>query len=100
MYVYLVAWPNNTYSVYATSIKPDWKKLLEFGNTIDMAGDPGSATIFQIRMESGEFFCCLPEHQNYEDPPKLPLTHIGRLEVVQLKPPFGKLLSDRDQEQL
>lgn len=91
MATYLIAWPDNSWSVMVTEHTLTAEELSASDSPIDMTDCPALATVFQVRMEDGEFLCDLPEHQKLGEPFRLPLTHVGTLRQVHA--PSAELLA-------
>lgn len=83
MRIYLVGWPNATWSVLGFPSKPS-KADLEF--CIDAIGDPSVASIFRVKTDScGDFAFDFPKVVAGEQPkPELPSCPYGDLVPVRL----------------
>lgn len=96
MQAYFVGWPNNTWSVLVTRNTMTMEELTRIGSDIDATADPGLATIWKVKFELGDFYCDMPSHQKPSGAPAMPFMHSGHLECVQLRPPYGALVSEMD----
>ena len=83
MQVYLVGWPDHSWSTLVTRRRYTLEELLEVGGPIDATDNPHAASIFQVRLKDGEFYADLPF------PGSPHCIHSGALTVLQLRTPHG-----------
>lgn len=93
MAVYMVAWPDKTWSMLVCQSKRTVEELCEFLGPLDATGDPDVASIFLVKREDGEFYCELPS--GTED---FPCIHWGDLVPVRLVPPYDAIHSRVEEE--
>lgn len=86
MAVYMVAWPNKTWSMLVCSRRYSVEELCAFLGPLDATSDPAVASIFLVSKEGGEFYCELPSRG--EDFPSI---HWGDLVPVRLLPPYDSI---------
>lgn len=88
MAVYLIAWPDHSWSVLVCEGTRTVEELCEIRGPLDFTGDPACASIFQVRKERSEFYCefdadCRTPRNAF------PLIHSGDLIPVRLAEPYS-----------
>lgn len=87
MAVYMVAWPDHSWSVLVCEGTRTVEELCALGGPLDATADPACASIFRVKKEGGEFYCDF-----YADGSKpgqgSPLVHWGDLVPVRLVEPY------------
>jgi hypothetical protein len=89
MKVFLIAWPDASYSLYCASFPATLEHVRQ---AADISDNPHAATIMQVRLENDEFYAEIPDGLCVPD------AHIGSLTVRQLRPPYGKIFQKDEQE--
>jgi len=87
MAVYMIAWPDRSWSVLVCEGMRTVEELCALGGPLDATGDPACASIFQVRKEGSEFYCeffadCGKPGQGF------PVIHWGDLVPVRLVEPY------------
>lgn len=95
MHVYLVGWPNGTWSVLGFGTVPEDD---EFTMTLDAIGDPSVASVFKVKTDAlGDFMFDFPSPQlNDGEKPSLPFG-FGCGDIVPIKL-YGDLKDEWEKE--
>lgn len=88
MAVYMIAWPDRSWSVLVCDGTRTVEELCELCGPLDATGDPACASIFRVKKEGPEFYC-----EFYADGTKpgqgFPDIHWGDLVPMRLVEPYS-----------